>query len=234
MSADVFRFKHFAISQHGAAMKVGTDGVLVGAWASAGDICRRILDVGTGTGVIALMVAQRWPEATVTGIESDTDAAECARRNAAASQWSDRIEIVHDAVQNYFPEERFDLIVSNPPYYDVSLPCPDSARSNARHTHTLTFAELCVAARRLLLPDGRFAVIVPSESVRAFVAAGDMHLVRRCDVKTTPTKPPKRTMLEFSTRFSGATQCDTLVIGDGSGGYDDRYKALVRDFYLDF
>ena len=230
----MFRFKRFAVEQQGASMKVGTDGVLIGAWASAPEGCGRILDIGTGTGVIALMAAQRWPAATVTGIEIDAAAAECARRNAAASPWSGRVDVVNAPVQEYAPDVKFDLAVSNPPYYDASLTCRDAVRSHARHTLSLSFEELFEAVRRLLSPHGRFAVIVPTDSVRSVVAAGDMHLVRRCDVRTLPSKPPKRTMLEFALRFTGAVQFDELTVGDGSGGYDEKYKTLTRDFYLDF
>lgn len=215
-------------------MKVGTDGTLLGAWATVPAGCGRILDIGTGTGVIALMAAQRSPLSAITGIEIDAQSAACARRNAVASAWSERIDIVNAPVQEYFPDVRFDLVVSNPPFYDAALPCPDAVRSRARHTLTLSFGELFAAARRLLRPEGRFAVIIPSDSVRSFVSAGDMHLVRRCDVRTVPSRPPKRTLLEFSPLFCGPVQFDELTIGDGCGGCGVKYRELMRDFYLDF
>lgn len=234
MGSQEFRFKRFAVEQAGAAMKVGTDGVLLGAWMDIPKDCRRILDIGTGTGLIALMAAQRTEEAYITGVEIDASSAEQARTNVAASEWSGRIEIVAASVQEYSPQERFDLIVSNPPYYDGTLTCPNDSRTTARHTVSLSFGELAAAVMRLLAPEGRFAVIIPSESVKAMVAALPLHLVRRCDVRTKPSGAPKRTMLEFSPRFCGPAVYEELTIGDGAGGYDERYRALTADFYLDF
>ena len=230
----MFRFKQFTVRQEGAAMKVGTDGVLVGAWASAGAECRRILDIGTGTGLIALMAAQRFPSARVVGVEIDAGSAAQARENVAASEWGDRIDIVHSAVQEYMSDERFDLIISNPPYYDNSLVCPDYGRTAARHTVSLNFAELTTAAERLLADEGRFAVIVPTAAARSVIMATRLHLVRRCDVRTKPSGSSIRTMLEFAARFDGAADCSELTIGDGAGGYDEDYKRLTRDFYLKF
>lgn len=213
-------------------MKVGTDGVLIGAWAGIPDGCRRILDIGTGTGLIALMAAQRCPSAEVVGVEIDASAARQARENVENSEWHDRIEIVHGNIVDYNPEQRFDLIISNPPYYDGTLICPDSERTAARHTVSLTFKELMTSAVRLLSPGGHLAVIVPTETVSAVVAAGNMHLVRRCDVRTKAAKPPKRTMLEFSPQFEGAAVWEELTINDHSGDRTEQYKALTADFYL--
>ena len=130
---------------------------------------------------------------------------------------------------------KFDLIVSNPPYFVDSLKCPDESRNTARHTDTLSFAELMHTAERLLAPDGRLAVIVPAEAALSVIAAGKLHLVRRCDVRTKPNGAPKRVMLEFSPRFEGVAAREELTIGDGSnGGYSPEYIALTRDFYLKF
>ena len=216
-------------------MKVGTDGVLIGAWASVRADDRRILDVGTGTGLIALMLAQRAPEAEIVGVEIEKESAAQARDNVAESPWSDRVEIEECAVQDFQPEQRFDLIVSNPPYFVDSLKCPDGSRNTARHTDTLSFAELMKAAERLIAPEGRLAVIVPAEAALSVIAAGNLHLVRRCDVRTKPNAAPKRVMLEFSPRFEGAAVREELTIGDGTnGGYSPEYVALTREFYLKF
>lgn len=227
----MFTFKQFTVKQDGAAMKVGTDGVLIGAWSRIPEGCRRILDIGTGTGLIALMAAQR-SSAAITAVEADASSAEQAAENVGNSPWSDRIEVVHGRIQDFEPPHKFDLIISNPPYYDGTLLCPDAERTLARHTVSLTFGELFAAVGRLIAPEGRFSVIVPSESAGALVAAGSMHLVRRCDVRTKPAAPPKRTLLEFSPRFTGAIGFEELSIGDGHGGYSDEYRALTADFYL--
>lgn len=213
-------------------MKVGTDGVLLGAWTFIPETSRRILDIGTGTGLIALMAAQRHPTAAIVGVEIDASSARQACENVASSQWGDRIEIVHGDIQSYNPAERFDLIVSNPPFYNGTLISPDNERTLARHTVSLSFKELMSAAERLTAPDGRFSVIVPSEASGTLVAAGNMHLVRRCDVRTKPSKPPKRTMLEFSPAFCGAPVFEELSIYDDCGNYTAQYRTLTEDFYL--
>lgn len=235
MGADSFRFKQFEVCQQRSAMKVGTDGVLIGAWASVQPEDRKILDIGTGTGLIALMLAQRNAEAQVVGVEIDAESAAQARENFENSSWSDRLCIEECAVQEFVTEQRFDLIVSNPPYFVDSLKCTDDSRTTARHTDTLSFAELMRSASRLLKPEGRFAVIVPAEAALSVISAGSLHLLRRCDVLTKPKGQPKRVMLEFSPRFAGAATRETLTIGDGTaGGYSAEYKALTREFYLKF
>lgn len=228
----MFQFKQFTVRQERAAMKVGTDGVLVGAWTHIPDGCRRILDIGTGTGLIALMAAQRCADALVTGVEADAASAGQARENVAASPWSDRIEIVDGRIQEYESAEPFDLIISNPPYYDGTLVCPDAERTAARHTVALSFSELMASARRLIAADGRFSVIVPTDCVASLVAAGDMHLVRRCDVRTKSTKKPKRTLLEFSPVFLSAPRFGELIMCDDAGVPTADYKSLTGDFYL--
>ena len=185
-------------------MKVGTDGVLLGAWASVRPSDRRILDVGTGTGLIALMMAQRAAQAHVTGIDVE-DVAE-ARANAEASPWSGRIRIERAAVQQFGPQERFDLIVSNPPFFVDSLTCPDAGRTTARHAVRLPFEELRDAVVRLLAPQGRFAVVLPVDGAAHFVelCRGLLRPVRRTDVRTAPQRPVKRTLLEFVAEKAGA------------------------------
>lgn len=235
MGADSFRFKQFEVCQQRSAMKVGTDGVLIGAWASVQPGDRAILDIGTGTGLIALMLAQRSAEAQVVGVEIDKDSAAQARENFENSPWSERLHVEECPVQEFSPEERFDLIVSNPPYFVDSLKCTDDSRTTARHTDSLSFVELMRAVSRLLKPEGRFAVIVPAEAALSVISAGSLHLLRRCDVSTKPTGQPKRVMLEFSPRFAGAATRENLTIGDGTaGGYSAEYKALTREFYLKF
>lgn len=147
-------------------MKVGTDGVLLGAWAGVRPSDRRILDVGTGTGLIALMMAQRAPEALITGV--DVEEVSQARENAAASPWGGRVAFVQCPVQEFAPDERFDLIVSNPPFFVDSLTCPDEGRTTARHAVRLPFDQLRDAVVRLLAAEGRFAVILPTDEARAF------------------------------------------------------------------
>ena len=215
-------------------MKVGTDGVLLGAWAPECTAGGRILDIGTGTGVMAIMAAQRNPSARIVGVEIDEMSALQARENAEASPWADRVEIVNADIRSYEAAAPFDLVISNPPYFVDSLKSPDSGRTTARHTVSLDFGELMSAVERLLAPDGLFAVIVPAEAASMVVASGRLALRRRCDVRSKPSAGPIRTMMEFAAGYCGAPEFSELTIGDGKGGYTAEYVALTRDFYLKF
>ena len=230
----MFSFKQFAIRQERCAMKVGTDGVLLGAWAPECIAGGRILDIGTGTGVMAIMAAQRNPSARIVGVEIDEMSALQARENAEASPWADRVEIVNADIRSYEAAAPFDLVISNPPYFVDSLKSPDSGRTTARHTVSLDFGELMSAVERLLAPDGLFAVIVPAEAASRVVASGRLALRRRCDVRSKPSAGPIRTMMEFAAGYCGAPEFSELTIGDGKGGYTAEYVALTRDFYLKF
>ena len=218
-------------------MKVGTDGVLIGAW------CRlpssgRILDIGTGTGLIAVMAAQRASGCMVTGIDIDAECVAQARDNAASSPWGGRIGIEQCALQEFFPTHRFDAIVSNPPYFEESLLPPDARRTAARHTRSLTYAELVDGVVRLLDAEGRFSLILPAaESERFLSAAHDvLFLTRRCDVRTTPGSGVRRVMMEFAVSVPKLLlQIESLSIEDGGPmRYSGEYRALTRDFYLKF
>lgn len=220
-------------------MKVGTDGVLLGAWAPlrAGD--RRILDIGTGTGVIALMLAQRSAGAEVTGIDL-ADVGQ-ARENGDRSPWKDRLAFHRTAVQDYDPPQKFDLIVSNPPFFVDSLVCPDRGRTEARHAVTLPFGDLCRSVVRLLNPGGHFAVILPVDEAERFRREALLRLtmVTCVDVRTTPRRAPKRRLMEFVPCDGGtpaaAPVCGELCIGTGAHEqYTDEYRELTRDFYLKF
>ena len=153
-----FDFKQFSICQDQCAMKVGTDGVLLGAWADGG---RRILDIGTGTGIIALMMAQRFPDAAIDAIEIDHDACRQAAGNIAATPFADRIRIHECPIQHFQPTMRYDVIVSNPPYFINSMKNPDKKRATARHTDTLSPRDLFMAAEKMLDENGIFSIIIP-------------------------------------------------------------------------
>ena len=215
-------------------MKVGTDGVLLGAWVSVRPTDRRILDIGTGTGLIALMLAQRAAAASITGI--DIASVDEARRNADASPWGDRLHFEQCPVQR-FEAEPFDLIVSNPPFFVESLRCPDAGRTQARHAVELPCEALRDALLRLLAPEGRYALVLPVAEAARFEAwcEGELHRLRRTEVRTTPRRAPKRVLLEGTRRPTAAPVCDALTIGTGAHEtYTDEYRLLTRDFYLKF
>lgn len=218
-------------------MKVGTDGVLLGAWASTAGECRRALDIGTGTGLIALMLAQRLPEVLITGV--DVDDISQASQNASASPWASRLGFEQCPVQEFRPDERFGLIVSNPPFFADSLTCPDRGRTTARHTVQLPFEELRDAAVRLLAPEGRFAVVLPTTEGERFTALcrDTLTLSRRTEVRTTPRHAPKRLLLEFMHASSAPASPQTAELTIGTGAHEEytpEYRALTCDFYLKF
>lgn len=219
----MFRFKHFAVSQELCAMKVGTDGVLLGAWARGG---RRVLDVGTGTGVVALMIAQRYADASVVGVDIDEGACRQAAANAVASPFAARVSIVHERVQEH--KGSYDAVVSNPPFFADSLKAPDAQRSVARHTDTLSYAELMTSAWRLLDDDGELSVIVPFDYRRRMedeaIFAG-FFPSRVCAVSTRQGKPARRYLLAFRKH---PCECEVTAMSVG----DEAYLRLTQDFYL--
>ena len=229
-----FRFKQFAVEQDDVAMKVGTDGVLLGAWADCNG-AKRILDIGTGTGVIALMLAQRNAEAELHAVEIDEVASCRARANFDMSPWTERLEVSCCAVQEFEPSEKFDLIISNPPYFVDSLLPPDSKRSTARHTHDLSFEELDSAVARLLADNGRFALILPTVEFDKYLAITQLSLVRRCDVYPKVGAEVKRVMAEFAKSKPLAIVHEYITIEvEKRGDYTEEYRTLTKDFYLKF
>ncbi len=235
LKMSTFRFKQFEVRHEAASMKVGTDGVLLGAWADVAG-CSAALDIGCGTGLIALMLAQRGI-GRIDAVEIDAEAAAEARRNVEASPWSGRIYVHTLAVQNFTLAVPADLIVSNPPFYDASLLPPDAGRAVARHTLTLSFDDLVHAARRSAHAATRFCVVLPAESVASFrlAAAAYWFPVRQLDVRTTPRRGVRRSLLEFSAADPGHGLIrDELILQDADGDPSAEYRALTKDFYLKF
>ncbi len=233
----MFSFKKFTIEQDRTAMKVGTDGVLLGAWVSM-EGARSILDIGTGTGLIALMMAQRNAAARVDAVEIDRASAEQAAENVSRSDWADRVSIHHSDIQSFAPAAKYDLIVTNPPYFVNSLHSPSSSRTAARHTCDLSFRDLALSAVRLLSGGGRFALILPLEESRLFdcEALGRLTLARRCEVRSREATPVKRVMSEYTLLREGvATTREELTIERGTPPqFSEEYRALTADFYLKF
>ena len=213
-------------------MKVGTDGVLLGAWAQGG--CR-ILDIGSGTGLISLMMAQRFPEAEVVGIDMDADACGQARENVMASPFRDRVEIVCCRLQDFGGAGVFDAIVSNPPFFVDSLKNPDSKRTMARHTDSLPFRDLFAGVKRLLSDEGVFSAIVPAEVVEQFVAEScilGFYLIRKCGVKTVERKQLKRFMLSFAKHRISPYEEHVETMMDSQGNRSEWYRKITEEFYL--
>ena len=238
-----FQFRQFYLRHDRCAMKVGTDGVLLGAWAPVptGDGTHRvhILDVGTGCGLIARMLMQRCPHAEVEGIDIDEAAVEQACENgvraycSSLQEWKmENGKWTNDKWQN---GKCYDLVVSNPPYFRNSLKNPDAGRQLARHTDSLSYEELFLHSRRLLAPNGQLALILPAEAetdVLQLAAQHSLYCTRMTRVYGREGKPAKRILLLFGPEKTNATETDTLVLESADGGRSPQYSALAQEFYL--
>lgn len=232
----MFRFKHFAIEDNLSAMKIGTDGVLLGAWADVAG-ARHILDAGTGTGLIALMAAQRSANANIVAVDIVEAAAVEARSNVAMSEWSSRIEVVCHDLRTFSSDTKFDHIVSNPPFFSESLLPADQARSVARHTTTLQFEDIVALAERTLCEGGKLSVVLPADCGARMrsVAFERLWLSRQTDVITSEGDKPRRVLMEFTLRQQPLMPCcDELTIRDAQGEYTQEYRHLTEEFYLMF
>jgi tRNA1Val (adenine37-N6)-methyltransferase len=232
-SHGIFRFKQFQIDHSQSAMKVGTDGVLLGAWTRM-EGCRNVLDIGTGTGLIALMAAQRTSDdVTIDAVEIDKTEALNAQNNVASSPWASRVSVVHSRIQDYYPDVHYDLIVTNPPFFEKSLTTPDHRRSESRHTYSLPFEDLITAARRLMSPRGRFCLILPVVEGTRFIelAASSLFLNRRWTFRARQNKPLERLLLEFGAEKT-ELQEDEIVLYGEADRWSEAYKNLTEDFYL--
>ena len=233
----MFTFKQFTIRQDACAMKVGTDGVLLGAWAPV-DHATHILDIGTGTGLLALMIAQRAPHAMIDAIENDEKALEQARHNTSLTSWSHRVHFFSTSVQNFCTtvHRLYDAIVCNPPYFIDSLKSPNVGRTQARHTDTLTHDDLLLAADRLLTEQGALNVILPTVEADVFIEKAKTYhfsLSKVTHVLPTPTSLAKRRLMHFVRGASSLVETQ-LVIETNRHVYSDAYKMLTKDFYLKF
>ncbi|MGZ3866207.1 MAG: tRNA1(Val) (adenine(37)-N6)-methyltransferase [Bacteroidia bacterium] len=238
MPGQTFVFKKFTVFQHDSAHKVGTDAVLLGAWAQV-EKARSILDIGTGTGIIALMMAQK-SNAAIDAIDIEQSSYKQACENVKHSAWQSRIHVHRISLQDYVKScgKKFDVVITNPPYFVDSFKAPDEERNHARHNDTLPFAELIDGAKSLLEPNGRFYIILPTKEAGDFKQLAEkkgLHLVKRMRVKTKISNDTeKRHMMKFSL-ITGTLQDMTMSIEkDVHHDYTDEYKLLTSDFYLHF
>lgn len=232
-----FQFKQFSLEQDRCAMKIGTDGVLLGAWTPIDNNPYNILDIGTGTGIIALMLAQRSSANQIDALEIDENAYEQATNNFENSPWNDRLFCFHAALDEFVeePEDEYDLIVSNPPFYSEDYKSENEQRDLARFQDAMPFEDLIEAAALLLSENGVFSVIIPfkeEENFVALAAAYELFLIKITRVKGTPTTETKRSLLSFSRNQNQGFPIDELIIETARHIYTKEYIALTENFYL--
>lgn len=243
LASTYFDFKKFRVYHDRCAQKVGTDGVVLGAWVNI-EGAKSILDIGTGSGLIALMVAQREPEAKVMGVDIDESAVGQACENVAASPFADRIRIVHADVRDFCKQPSsfesdcsplmFDHIICNPPFYVEDTLPPDATRALARNAALLPFEDLVKSVAEMLAPEGCFSVMLPMSCRDYFTVlceASSMHLIRQCTVQTVQRKAPKRILITYSRKRVEDVVKESLILQDGNEK-SEAYKYLARDFYL--
>jgi tRNA1Val (adenine37-N6)-methyltransferase len=233
----IFQFKQFAVNQDQCAMKIGTDGVLLGAWTPIENHPNAILDIGTGTGIIALMLAQRCGAQQIDALEIDENAYEQAVDNFESSPWSDRLFCFHAGLDEFVeePEDEYDLIVSNPPFYTEDFKTDNEARDLARFADAMPFEDLIEAAALLLSENGIFSVIIPFKEEASFIALAEeyeLYPIKITRVKGTPTTEIKRSLLAFKRFELPVLLAEELIIETARHQYTPEYIELTEDFYL--
>ena len=239
ISKKPFIFKEFTIHQDKTAMKVGTDGVLLGAWCSLENFPNTILDIGSGTGVISLMLAQRSDAILIDAVEVDDYAYEQSVENFEISDWGDRLYCYNSTFQEFYKqiaeeEQTYDLIVSNPPFYSDDFQTESDARNKARFTSSLSFNELIIGVSNILSQNGTFATIIPFKEESGFISLADRNnllLNKICRVRGNNTSEIKRSLLTFSFHKKEIT-IDSLIIENSRHQYTDDYIKLTKDFYF--
>ena len=237
MANSYFKFKQFTIYHDKCAMKVGTDGVLLGAWCNAENNAK-ILDIGTGTGLIALMIAQRC-NSIVDAIEIDNSAYLQAKDNINRSEWRDRVNVENISFQSFgkTKTKKYNIIVTNPPYFVNSLLTTDNNRAVARHGISLSHTDIIDGVVSLLLPDGSFNIILPYTEGSIFIAEAalkGLYCIRKTNVLPVPKRKPKRLLLEFKKNKMPLIEDSIVIENFKRHNYSDEYKKLTKDFYLFF
>lgn len=228
-----FKYKQFTVYHDKCAMKVGTDGSMLGAWTNATNALHA-LDIGTGSGLLALMIAQKNTNLLVDAIDIDSGAIEQARENIMNSPFADRIRCEQTAIQDYKPVVAYDLIISNPPFFTETLQSPDKQRATARHADSLPIEDLIKYSASLLSDKGRISLIYPVGHQSVLISLAEkygLYLSRMTTVYPTPQSEPKRILMDLSKCETEAKE-DELIIEIDRHTYSEEFKNLVRDFYI--
>jgi tRNA1Val (adenine37-N6)-methyltransferase len=232
---EAFRFKQFSVNHEDAAFKVGTDSVLLGAWVR-GEGIDRILDIGTGSGLLALMMAQRFGNAEIDAVEIDEASALEAKLNFEQSRWSERLHLIHADFATYKVDNPYELIVSNPPFFQNDLLSGDARKDQARHGQQLPLEMLIQRSAEILSENGKLSLVMPADllpRIEALLPAKGLAINRLCKVFPKPTKDWNRVLLEIS-RNAGRNEIEELTIRDQQGDYSPDYKKLTAEFYPAF
>ena len=240
MANNYFQFKQFLIHQRYAAMKVTTDACLFGAWAASkiehgewGSIHKTVLDIGTGTGLLTLMLAQKNPSALIDAVEIEVEAAKEAADNLGKSVWQDRTKVINEDILSYKSNEQYDFIITNPPFFDNDLKSDSNQRNLAMHSEALSLDDLLVSIKRLLKADGQFAILLPTHRFIEFekkALAEEFHLKEKVLVKQTPKHTGFRSMLLFG--FEKVVTLEKQLIIKENEAYTVDFIALLKDYYL--
>lgn len=230
-----FRFKQFTVKQEKSAMKVNTDSILLGSWANITN-AHRVLDIGTGTGLLALMIAQRSSQSIIDAIEIDFNAAQEAQYNFSNSKFSDRITCHHRSLQEFALQTniKYDLIITNPPYFEEGIISPNSQRSQARHTAHLSFLDLISLSDKLLTNTGHISMVIPFQAGQKITSIAQNHQLfvnRELHVQSTPLKPFNRLLLELS-RLEKPHKTESLAVYNTNNSYSECFKTHTKNFYL--
>ncbi|HLP52299.1 MAG TPA: methyltransferase [Chitinophagales bacterium] len=235
----MFRFKQFTVAQDKCAMKVNTDGVLLGAWAVtrlAGPTPTRFLDIGTGTGVIALMMAQNFSTAHIDAIDIDGSAYQQAKENLENSPWADRLAAIHTPLQDYMPAHAYDVVISNPPYFVDDFKTGNAQKDLAKHSTALTYADLIEGIKRLLSTAGRAFLVIPVfnvEVLEPLANAAGLYVTAMAEVTAVQGKNPYLALMQLQWERS-ANEKETITIQQPSGEFTAQYKEVTKDYYLKF
>jgi len=235
MSNSYFRFKQFTVHQEHCAMKVSTDACIQGAWTPIGAQVKNILDIGAGTGLLSLMLAQRQPQAKIDAIELDAAAAQQAAQNIAASPWADWVAVITGDIRTFRPEKKYELIICNPPFFNSSLLGPADDRNNARHTISLSYQDLFIAIQNHLQQGGLASVLLPvteHQQWEELLRNNGWSVAYKLNVIPVAGRQPNR-IVSLCCEGQGTLQQEDLVIRKQGNEYSDTFKELLRPYYLD-
>lgn len=234
-----FKFKQFTVNQDKSAMKVCTDACVFGAWVNV-ENAKRFLDIGAGTGLLSLMVAQRNKSAKITAVELDREAFEQAAENAKNSPFEDQIKVFNAAIQDFAPEEKFDCIITNPPFFQSDLKSPDAKINLAHHSGSLSFEDLLIAVKRLLLPNGVWNILLPVDEglvFQSFAIKSGWNMLHELTLHHQNGKKPFRKLMSFQSgemEHKLPNRIDLFIYENDGKTYHSEFKKLLRDYYLIF